>query len=616
MAKEIRDAIEKLTGKMKRKLTVTFILMVALLTGLFGRIIYINQVDGPTYSKKVLSQQSYSDTLLAFKRGSILDTNGNILATSEETYNIILDCYVINHKDEKNLENVISAITGSVRDINGEDIRKMLKDTPDRRYGVLKKDLDYDAIKALEKTLDEKGNEVSGVWLEKGYKRVYPNNTLASSVIGFTVSGNVGNGGIEGEYNDVLNGSNGRMFGYLNSDNDFQKDIINPEDGKSVVTTIDVNIQRIVDSKIEEFNKEHANVAREGAGSKNTGVIIMDPNNGEILAMADYPNFDLNKPRDLTAFFTQEQIDAMTEEQRLEELNKIWNNFCITQTFEPGSTSKVFTVAAGLETGTLTGNETYVCDGSEFVGGKQIHCVKRDGHGVETVEDAISDSCNDALMQMAATIGVDNFIKYQDVFNLGLRTTIDLPGEASTAGLLFSKEDMKPINLATSSFGQGFNTTMIQVAAAYCSLINGGYYYKPHCVKRILNAQGETVQTVQPVVMKQTVSESTQKKLMQYMHTTVETGTAKLAKVEGYSMGGKTGTAQKLPRDAGTYVVSVSAYAPAENPQLLIYVVIDEPNDGKQDQASFASGLAKSILEEVLPYMNLYPDQDQNPDDE
>ncbi len=595
---------------MKRKLTVTFFVIVALLIGLFGRIIYINQVDGPNYSKKVLSQQSYSDTLLAFKRGSILDTNGNILATSEETFNIILDCYVINHKNEKNLENVINAITSTVRDVTAGDIRKMVSDYPDRRYGVLKKDIDYNGIKELEKKLDEdvKG-EISGVWLEKGYKRVYPNNTLASSFLGFTVSGDVGNGGIEGEYNDVLNGSNGRMFGYLNSDNDFQKDVIDPEDGKSVVTTIDLNIQRIVDKKIEQFNKEHANVAREGAGSKNTGVIIMNPNNGEVLAMADYPNFDLNKPRDLTAFFTKEQIEAMTEEQQLEELNKIWNNFCITQTYEPGSTTKVFTVAAGLETGTLTGDETFVCDGVEIVAGHQIHCVNRSGHGVETVEGAISDSCNDALMQMAARIGNDNFLLYQDIFNLGLRTTIDLPGEASTAGLVFNKENMKPINLATSSFGQGFNTTMIQVASAYCSLINGGYYYRPHCVKRILNSKGETVQTIEPVVMKQTISRSTQEKLMKYMRTTVESGTAKLAHVEGYSMGGKTGTAQKLPREADTYVVSISAYAPAENPQLFIYVVIDEPNDGKQDQARFASELAKSILEEVLPYMNMYPDQ-------
>lgn len=610
MAREINDTSNKLTGKMKRKLTISFFVIIALLVGLFARIIYINQVDGPNYSKKVLSQQSYSDSVLAFKRGSILDTNGNILATSEETYNIVLDCYVINHKGEKNLEKVIDTITDCVSDISRSEIKKMLEDTPDRRYGVLRKDLDYNAIKALEKALDEdKGGTISGVWLEKGYKRVYPNNSLASSFLGFTSAGNVGTGGIEGEYNDVLNGSNGRMFGYLTSDNNFQKDIINPEDGKSVVTTIDVNIQRIVDKKIEKFNNEHANVGREGPGSKNTGVIIMNPNNGEILAMADYPNFDLNKPRDLSAFFTEDQIKAMTEQQQLDELNKIWNNFCISQTFEPGSTTKVFTVAAGLETGKLTGNETYVCDGVEVIAGQQIHCVNRSGHGVETVEDAISDSCNDALMQMAAQMGNDPFLKYQDIFNLGLRTTIDLPGEASTAGLVFNKSNMKPINLATCSFGQGYNATMIQIASAYCSIINGGYYYRPHCVKKILNSQGETVQTISPTVLKQTISETTQKKLMQYMHTTVETGTAKLAHVKGYSMGGKTGTAQKLPRDAGTYVVSLAAYAPAENPQLLIYTVIDEPNDGKQDQARFASELSKEILEEVLPYMNIYPDQ-------
>ncbi|MBE6015468.1 MAG: peptidoglycan glycosyltransferase [Lachnospiraceae bacterium] len=608
MTREAKAAIIKLTGKMKKKLTVTYFIIISLLVGLFGRIIYINQTDGANFSKKVLSQQSYSDTTLAFKRGSIFDRNGNILATSEEIYNVVVDCYVVNHKDELNKSKVIAALTGNLSDVTEAEVNTMLTETPDKRYGVLRKELNYDNIKSLESLLD-KDTTISGLWLEKSYKRVYPNGTLASSLIGFTQGGNTGTVGLEGEYNETLNGSNGRMFGYLNSDNNFQKDVINPEDGKSIVSTIDVNLQRIVDTKIEEFNKKYANVAREGAGSKATAVIVMNPNNGEILAMADYPNFDLNKPRDLSAFFTEEQINAMNEEQQLEELNKLWNNYCISNTFEPGSTTKLFTVAAGLETGKLTGNETFVCDGGEEYGGKTIHCVNRSGHGTETVEKAISDSCNDALMQMAAIIGTENFLKYQSVFNLGLRTTIDLPGEASTADLVFNKDNMKPINLATSSFGQGYNATMIQVAAAYCSLINGGYYYRPHCVNRIVNPAGETVSTIQPTVLKQTISQSTQKKLMQYMKTTVDSGTAKTAKVAGYSMGGKTGTAQKLPREDETYIVSFAGYAPAENPQVLIYVVIDEPNNEKQDQAVFATELAKSIMEELLPAMHIYPDE-------
>lgn len=609
MAKNTKAQITKLTGKMKKKLTVTFFIMMALLVGLFIRIIYINQVDGANFSKKVLSQQNYSDTTLAYKRGTIFDRNGNVLAISEEIYNVVMDCYVVNHKDEKNLEKVIKALTENINELTEDEVRTMLKEYPDRRYGVIRKGLNLDEVKSLEALLDS-DKTINGLWLEKNYKRSYPQNDLASSLIGFTVTGNAGTVGIEGEYNDILNGSNGRMFGYLNSENNFEKDVINPEDGKSVVSTIDMNIQKIVDAKVAEFNMEHANAAREGAGSLNTGVIVMNPNNGEILAMADYPNFDLNKPRDLSAFFTEEQIAAMSEDDQLKALNEIWNNFCISHTFEPGSTTKVFTVAAGLETGALTGNETYMCDGGEDIAGNRIHCVNRSGHGVETVEDSIADSCNDALMQMAAQIGVRDFVKYQAVFNLGLRTTIDLPGEAVTSDLIFNEETMKPINLATSSFGQSYNATMIQVAAAYCSIINGGNYYRPHVVNRILNSSGETVETIEPTVLKKTVSKSTQEKLMQYMKTTVETGTAKAAHVEGYSMGGKTGTAEKLPREDNNYVVSFAGYAPAENPQIMIYVVIDEPNDVKQDQAVFASTLARNILEEVLPYMNIYPDQE------
>lgn len=608
MARNTKAPIVKLTGKMKKKLTVTFFIIIALLVGLFVRIIYINQVDGANFSKKVLSQQNYSDTTLAYKRGTIFDRNGNVLAISEEIYNVVMDCYVINHKDEKNLEKVIKALTENISELTEDEVRTMLKEYPDRRYGVIRKGLNLDEVKSLEALLDS-DNTINGLWLEKDYKRSYPQGEMASSLIGFTVTGNAGTVGIEGEYNDTLNGSNGRMFGYLNSENNFQKDVINPEDGKSVVSTIDMNIQKIVDAKIAEFNMEHANVAREGAGSENTGVIVMNPNNGEILAMGDYPNFDLNKPRDLSAFFTEEQIAAMSEDEQLKELNKLWNNFCITNTYEPGSTTKVFTVATGLETGAITGNETYVCDGGENIAGQRIHCVNRSGHGVETVEDSIADSCNDCMMQMVTQIGVRDFVKYQAVFNLGLRTTIDLPGEAVTSDLVFNEANMKPINLATSSFGQSFNTTMIQVAAAYCSIINGGNYYRPHVVNRILNSSGETVETIEPTVLKKTVSKSTQEKLMQYMKTTVETGTAKAAHVEGYSMGGKTGTAEKLPREAENYVVSFAGYAPAENPQVFIYVVIDTPNDPSQDQAVFASKLAHSILEEVLPYMNIYPDQ-------
>ena len=608
MGNERKKKEAKITKKMYKKLAVTFFIIVGLLVVLFARIIYINQVDGANYSKKVLSQHTYTDTTLAFKRGSILDANGNLLAVSEEIYNVVIDCYVINHQKEENQKAVKDAIIG-VAEITEDEVTKALTETPDKRYCVLRKGVAYSDIKSLEEKLSDPKTVINGLWLEKNYKRYYPQGTMASSLIGFANSSNAGMCGLESEYDETLNGSNGRMFGYLNEDNNFETDVINPEDGNSIVTTINMNVQKVVDQKILEFNQEYANNAYDDDGSKNTGVIVMNPKTGEIIAMADYPNFDLNNPRSLDGFIGEEQLAALTDEQKIEELNKLWNNYCISSTYEPGSTAKLMTVAAGLETGKLKGEESFMCDGSETYNGSTIHCSHREGHGQENLEDSIADSCNDALMQIGNIIGPDTMVEYQKIFNFGYKTTIDLPGEASTASLLFDPANMKPVDTAVCSFGQGFNTTMIQMAAAYCSMINGGNYIRPHCVSRVLNSTGETVKHVEPTVIKQTVSKSTCDSLMQYMKAAVDRGTAKTSKVEGYSMGGKTGTAQKLPRIDERYVVSFAGYVPANNPEVMIYVVIDEPNIEPQDKAILATTLGKNILTEILPMLNIYPDE-------
>ena len=264
-----------------------------------------------------------------------------------------------------------------------------------------------------------------------------------------------------------------------------------------------MHIQKVVEDKLAKFNEEHTNGFVTGDGFLNAAAIVMNPQNGEIYAMADFPAFDLNKPREISDYFTEEELEGLDDEAKMALLNRLWENFCVTHTFEPGSTVKPLTVACGLETGTLSGNETYVCDGEEiFAGDTHVHCVSRVGHGTETVEKSLMDSCNDALMQMSYSIGKDNFAAYQSIFGFGKKTGIDLPGEEN--GLLFSKENMKPIDLATNSFGQNFNCTMIQVASAFSSLINGGEYYQPHVVKKILDSKGNTIETVKPVLLKET----------------------------------------------------------------------------------------------------------------
>ena len=596
---------------MQKKLLIVFSLISVALIGLIGRLMYIEYTSGAKYEKIVLSQQEYDSSTIPYRRGDIVDTKGTILATSTDVYNVILDCKVLNN-DEKKIEPTITALVQCFPDLNADELRQLIQNEPNKQNNVLEKRLPYDQIQGFVTLQEDKKNnpDIDGVWFEKEYIRKYPYGSIGSSVIGFTTSGNVGMAGIENSYNSTLNGINGREYGYLNSDNNFEKTIKAAEDGNVVVSTIDLNIQSIVEEKVAQFQIDNANVAREGAGSKHTAVVVMNPQNGEVLAMAQYPNYDSSNPRDLSAYYTQEQIDAMSDDEKLDALNGLWQNYCLTETYEPGSTAKPFTVAAGLETGTLSGDESYLCDGSELVSGSTIHCVNRNGHGLEGIREALMNSCNDALMQMSYAIGVDNFVEYQKIFGFGQKTNIDLPGEARTDSLIYTRDSMTAVDLATNSFGQNFNTTMIQMSGAFCSLINGGYYYQPHVVKKITDEDGNTIQTMDNTLIKQTVSEATSEKIKGYLYSTVsEGGTGKYAKVNGYSMGGKTGTAQKIPRGQGNYLVSFIGYAPQEKPQLMVYVIVDEPNAEDEAHSSYAQGIAQEIFAETLPYLNIYPDE-------
>ena len=614
--------IAKFNKKMQKKLVVLFVIIALLLLGLIVRLMYIEHTSGKKYEKKVLSQQKYDSTVIPYQRGNITDCKGTILATSVDVYNVILDCKVLN-SDSADIDPTIDALITCFPQLNETDLRNLITDKPKSQYNVLAKKLSYEEIQAFEdmqaaekETSDKKGGDaekkgkINGVWFEKEYQREYPYGSLASAVVGFTTSGNLGMNGVENSYNSVLNGTNGREYGYLNSDSNFEKTVIDAQNGNDVTLTIDANIQKIVEDKIAAFEEEYRDAAREGAGSKHVGVIVMNPQNAEVLAMANYPNYDSSNPRDLSAYYTQEEIDAMDDDTELDALNQLWSNFCITYTYEPGSTVKPFTVACGLDTGTLDPNRTFICDGYETISGHDIHCVNTNGHGLETVEDALKNSCNDALMQMSYDIGPENFSKYQQIFGFGTKTNIDLPGEARTDSLIYTEDQLSTINLATNSFGQNFNVTMIQVASAFSSIINGGNYYQPHVVKKITDENGNVIQEDNGTLLKKTVSSSTSELLKQYLYATVSDGTGKYAKVPGYSMGGKTGTAQKLPRGQGNYLVSFIGFAPVDNPQLLVYVVVDEPNAEEEFHSTFAQEIAKGIFEETLPYLNIYPDED------
>lgn len=625
MAKKIKKPNRKLSRGMRKKLIVLFTVLTVCLCALIGRLMYINYTSGEKYEKKVLSMQSYDSVTIPYQRGDIVDRNGTVLATSVAVYNVIMDCSVMTseskvdgEKVQKYLEPTIEALVECFPELDKGTLYQYATERPDSKYIILLKKLPYEEIQPfvqLQEALDEDGKKVNpnikGVWFEKEYQRRYPFDSLASSVLGFVSSGNVGTIGLENFYNDTLNGINGREYGYLNSESDFEKTVIAPQDGNTLVTTIDANIQSVVEKKILEFNAAYTNNYRDGAGSINTAVIVMNPNNGAVLAMAEYPTFDLNNPRDVSGLFTEEELETVSAEEQMDALNQLWRNFCVSETYEPGSVQKPFTIAGGLETGKLNTNMSFLCDGHETISGSTIGCVNRNGHGMETLELSLMDSCNDALMQMSTNhIGVTDFTKYQSIFGFGQKTGIDLPGEAYTASLVYTEENMKTIDLATNSFGQNYNSTMIQVASAFSSLVNGGTYYQPYLVSKVLGADGGTVSVTEPMVLKQTVSKSTSELLKKYMYNTVTSGTGSTAKVDGYSLGGKTGTAEKQPRNQGNYLVSFIGFAPYENPELVIYCIVDEPNTEDQPHSYYAQNIVREILEEILPYMNIYPDEE------
>ncbi|MCX4351158.1 MAG: penicillin-binding transpeptidase domain-containing protein [Lachnospiraceae bacterium] len=633
---EKRKNQNKFTIKMQKKLVVLFFLILLAFVGLSYRLITITRDNGEQYKKQVLSQQRYDSTTIPYKRGSILDANGSILASSEKVYNVILDAVAISEKEEY-LDPTLNALKSQFG-IDTASVREYIAANKDySRYYVLAKRLEYEQIEAFRELQNEENSLIQGIWFEEEYKRVYPGNTLASDVIGFTTSDNVGSYGLEEYYNDILSGTQGREYGYLNDDSNLERTTIPAEDGNSIVTTIDVNIQSIVEKYLKKFDEEYKDNAHEGNGANNIGCIIMRVNTGEILAMASYPNFDLNDTRNTDAligmpvldeenkrtgeYINEENIGTITEDPDVfyRHLNALWKNFCINDTYEPGSVSKPFTVAAAIENGDITGNESYTCNGLLTIGGYEIKCHNTWGDGTLTVEEGVERSCNVVLMNVANAMGKETYIDFQHIFNLGLKTNIDLAGEARTASLVYNQSTMGPTELATNSFGQGYNATMIQMIAGFCSLINGGYYYEPHLVSKIISPTGATVQNIEPRILKQTISEVTSARIREMCNLVVtgEKGTGKTARPAGYMIGGKTGTAETLPRGNKEYVVSFMGYAPADNPEIAIYVVVDRPNvpGNIMDDAKFATKIVRNVLTEVLPYMGIFMTEELSEDE-
>lgn len=650
MAKKVKK-IKRLTDQMRGKLILVFIGIICLFFILAVRLTYWTVNKGSEFETKVLGQQKHDSSVIPFERGKIYDRNGNILATNEKIYTLVLEPKNILLRKKKYEATTINALH-EYFGFSKKNLKKVIEGNKDSYYVVYKKNMTYDEVAKFQKFLDmaddsmkgvsdtkkekiESARQVKGISFEEDYKRIYPYNSLACRILGFTSSGNVGNWGIEQSYNEQLNGVNGRAYYYFNEELDQEQTVKEAKNGNSVVSTIDMQIQKIIEEKLNDFDSK--------IGSKVTNILVMDPQNGEILGMASSNPYDLNEPMDekkLLSLYSQSEIDEMkayTQEKEAEEASEeglgeesseetteqedkdtekkktiydafyeLWRNAIISDTNEPGSTYKPFTVATGLESGALTGNESYFCTGSLMVGKRNIGCSHV--HGNITLKDAVAKSCNVAMMNIAFNEGAETFYNYQNLFGFGRSTGIDLPGEAETKNLVYNASNYSnSVTLATNAFGQNFNCTMMQMAAGFCSLINGGNYYRPHIVKQIQNDGGDVVKDVGKEVLRKTVSEETSASIRSYMQETVENGTGTKAQIEGYTIGGKTGTAEKIPRNKKDYYVSFIGFTPVEKPELLVYVTIDEPNVSFQANAGLAVELEKSCMEEIVNVLGIKP---------
>ena len=618
-----RRAVRKNTRKkrgmtIKKKILMTAGIFALAFVGISVAVINVAHGKGDGSKKKYLAQQTYSSNPIIAKRGDILDRRGVALAKSVLVYNFVLEPKII-LANEKDYKDPTIKFVSEYFGISADELKQIIEKNPDSMYQVIKKEISFDekekfvaAVNEFNKRDTKKEKEdtakdmVMGYNFEGYYKRTYPLKTVASDVVGFTYSGDTAEWGIEGYYNSKLNGKNGVRYGYFNSNLELEETEIEAKNGLNIVTTIDSDAQKLTEDIIENYQKTE--------GAQNVGIIVMNPNNGEIYVMASNKGYDLNNPRDLTPYFKQSEIDAMNEDKKLEELSRIWKNYCTSDIYEPGSTFKPFTVAACLEKNVVKKNDTFYCDGFEDIMDRRIRCVKRDGHGMLSLSKSLEQSCNDVMMQIVRKLGRKDFARYQNLFGIGSRTGIDYPGE--TTGLAYNEEQLNPVELATSSFGQGVSVTMIQMAAGFSSIVNGGTYYKPHLVKELVNDAGVVVEKNEPVVMKKTVTKDTAEFIQKALYETVENGTGWRAKTAGYKLAGKTGTAQKLDnvngkmvRSETNYVLSFIGCAPYDNPQAVVYVVVDQPHIADQTATGIASALAHEVVEKVFKVLGVYPEK-------
>ncbi|NDO46910.1 penicillin-binding transpeptidase domain-containing protein [Clostridium sp. MD294] len=575
--------MEKITILMKKRLLIFLFLASIGWLILFARVVYIQVVLGEDLQSKAYEQQT-RDRLIAPKRGSILDRNGVGLALTETV-------------------NTISVIPIQVK--QKEQTAKYLSEMLELDYNtVLEKVKQNVALVRIKNKVDKqtaleiRKKAMPGIVVDEDIKRVYPYSCLASQVLGFVGKDNQGIIGLESKYNEYLQGKSGKILTLTDSRGltvDNAQERIPPEDGKTLVTSIDVVVQQYAEQTLAK--------AVEAKGAKNGIIIVMNPQNGEIYAMANYPSFDLNDPFTINSEELASIWGNMSEQEKNDALNQMWRNTAINDTYEPGSTFKTITSSAGLEEGVVTPESSFVCNGYYVAGDRQIKCWRYPRtHGAETFVQGVQNSCNPVFMIVAERMGAEVFADYMTKFGFREKTGIDLPGEA--VGIIHKTENIGPVELATMSFGQSFQITPLQLLRAVSAIINGGNLVTPHIATEVLDENGNIVQTFEYEKGTQIISQNTSEQMKKILESVVSEGTGNKAYIPGYRIGGKTATSEKLPRRSGKYIASFLTFAPAENPQVLSLVLINEPQ-GNYYGGSVAGPVMKELLQNILPYLGI-----------
>ena len=596
-----------------KKMLVLALVFIVVFTILLGRVAWIQFIDGAWLKEKEYSQ-STSSTLISAKRGTIYDSTGKALAVSVEVDTVSVNPELIKAKgkdgksDEEATEelkrNMANAFA-EIFELNSEDVYKKL--TSANSVETIASKVETDKVDKLKTWLEE--NDVnSGVNIDEDVKRYYPYDNLASNLIGFCGSNNQGLDGIELSYDDVLRGTSGKLTTAIDVTRDAipdkNEEYIAPENGSNIYLTIDSNIQTIVEKYLKQAVEE--NECKDGGNA-----IIMDPSNGDILAMATYPDYNLNDPYTPNSSIS-EGWDTLSGQEQTNRLYSMWRNRAVLDTYEPGSTFKVITAAIGLEENVVETDtsEDFFCPGYEIVADRRINCTSLSGHGKQTLRNALENSCNPALMQLGQRIGVDKFYNYLEAFGLFDNTGIDLPSEGTSS--FWSKESVGPVELATMSFGQRFTITPMQLVTAISSIANDGKIVTPHVVKQIENPDTGTVTNVETKEVRQVISTETANKMKDMMKSVVEEGGGKYAQVKGYTIGGKTGTSEPDPNHPENgYVASFVAIAPVDNTELVALVTLYNPQGSNYYGGSIAAPVVSQILSEILPYLDI-PSNESN----